>query len=551
MKKTYSILFFITFSLLLVNSPELFSQPSTIWAKIFNGPVNQQDSSVGVSLNSAGNVFVTGWSIGSGTAADIVTLRYNPETGDTIWVNRYNGASNLEEKVSAITSDNNAVYVTGWSIDPNRDILTIKYDAATGNRLWVKKFNGAGNGGDYGFAIAVNAAGEVYVTGRSDAGGGLGQKYTTIKYDAAGNVVAGWPSVYTGPLSTTFDQAQAIKLDASGNAYVTGKSGTAGTENFLTMKIGSNGIVAWAKKYNGTQNTEDNALALVLDNSATNVYVGGYSFRTGAVQDYMTIKYNASTGDSLAAASYNGPLGSTDQLTAMAIDNSNNVYVTGYSAAVTSGYDYATIKYNSNLSQQWLQRTSNSGSDFPFFITVDNASGYVFVTGSSFGSGTGYDYLTISYTSTGTFNWEKRENSSSSGNDYASGIAVQDTDRIFVTGSANFSGTGIAFYTLRYSKISAIDPISSNIPAKFNLSQNYPNPFNPVTSIRFDIPKASFVKVSVYDVMGREISNLVNEQLKAGEYMVKWDAARYSSGIYFYSIATDGYQTTKKMILAK
>ncbi|HMQ79085.1 MAG TPA: T9SS type A sorting domain-containing protein [Ignavibacteria bacterium] len=551
MKKSYSILFFISISFLLANSSELFSQPNTIWAKIYNGPVNQQDSAVGVCLNSAGNVFVTGWSLGSGTAADIVTLRYDPETGDTIWVNRYNGASNLEEKVSAITCDNNAVYVTGWSVDPNRDILTIKYDAATGSRLWVKKFNGAGNGGDYGFAIAVNAAGEVYVTGRSDAGGGMGQKYTTIKYDASGNVVAGWPSVYIGPLSSAFDQAQAIKLDASGNAYVTGKSGTAGTENFLTMKINNDGTVAWAKKYNGTQNSEDNALALVLDNGANNVYVGGYSFRTGAVQDYMTIKYNASTGDSLAAASYNGPLGSTDQLTAMAIDNSNNVYVTGYSAAVSTGYDYATIKYNSNLSQQWLQRTSNSGSDFPFFITVDNASGFVFVTGSSFGSGTGYDYLTISYTSSGAFNWEKRENSSSSGNDYASGIAVQDTDRIFVTGSANFSGTGIAFYTLRYSKISAIDPISSNIPSKFTLSQNYPNPFNPITSIRFDIPKASFVQVTVYDVMGREIENLVKEQLKAGEYMVKWDAIRFSSGIYFYSITADGFRSTKKMILTK
>lgn len=551
MKKSYSILFFISISFLLANSSELFSQPNTIWAKIYNGPVNQQDSAVGVCLNSAGNVFVTGWSLGSGTAADIVTLRYDPETGDTIWVNRYNGASNLEEKVSAITCDNNAVYVTGWSVDPNRDILTIKYDAATGSRLWVKKFNGAGNGGDYGFAIAVNAAGEVYVTGRSDAGGGMGQKYTTIKYDASGNVVAGWPSVYIGPLSSAFDQAQAIKLDASGNAYVTGKSGTAGTENFLTMKINNDGTVAWAKKYNGTQNSEDNALALVLDNGANNVYVGGYSFRTGAVQDYMTIKYNASTGDSLAAASYNGPLGSTDQLTAMAIDNSNNVYVTGYSAAVSTGYDYATIKYNSNLSQQWLQRTSNSGSDFPFFITVDNASGFVFVTGSSFGSGTGYDYLTISYTSSGAFNWEKRENSSSSGNDYASGIAVQDTDRIFVTGSANFSGTGIAFYTLRYSKISAIDPISFNIPSKFTLSQNYPNPFNPITSIRFDIPKASFVQVTVYDVMGREIENLVKEQLKAGEYMVKWDAIRFSSGIYFYSITADGFRSTKKMILTK
>lgn len=549
MNKTYSILFLIVLTVMGVNSPDIFTQPNTIWAKIYNGPANQQDSAVGVSLNASGNVFITGWSLGSGTAADIITIRYNPETGDTIWVNRFNGAPNLEDKVSAITSDNNAVYVTGWSFFPSRDIVTIKYDAATGNRLWVRNYNGTGNGGDYGFAIAVNAAGEVYVTGRSDVGGA--QKFTTLKYDAAGNMVAGWPSVYTGGLSSTFDQAQAIKIDGSGNAYVTGKSGSAGTENYLTLKINNNGTVAWAKTYNGTQNSEDNALALVLDNTASNLYVGGYSFRIGGVQDYMTIKYNASTGDSLAAASYNGPLGSTDQLTAMTIDNSNNVYVTGFSSAGATGYDYATIKYNNNLAQQWLQRTTNSGSDFPFFITFDNATGFVFVTGSSFAAGTGYDYLTISYQSGGTMNWEKRENSSSSGNDYASGIAVQDSDRIYVTGSANFSGTGIAFYTLRYSKISAIDPISANIPAAFKLSQNFPNPFNPVTSIRFDVPKSSFVKISVYDVMGREVENLVNQQLKAGEYLVKWDAVKFSSGIYFYSIAADGYQITNKMILTK
>ncbi|NOS84142.1 MAG: T9SS type A sorting domain-containing protein [Ignavibacteria bacterium] len=549
MKRTYSFLFVVAISILCSSGPELLSQPNTIWARIYNGPANQQDSAVGVSLNSAGNVFVTGWSIGSGTGTDIVTLRYNPDTGDTLWVNRYNGTPNLEDKVSAITSDNNAVYVTGWSFTPSRDIVTIKYDAVTGARLWVKTYNGTGNGGDYGFAIAVDASGNVYVTGRSDVGGA--QKFTTLKYDAAGNMVAGWPSIYTGGISTAFDQAQAIKVDGSANVYVTGKSGTAGTENFLTLKINSNGTVAWAKGYNGPVNGEDNALALVLDNSAANVFVGGYGFRTGVVQDYVTIKYSASTGDSVAAAIYNGPPSSTDQMTAMAIDNSNNVYVTGFSSAVGTGLDYATVKYNSNLAQQWVQRTTNSGSDFPYYIAVENVSGNVYVTGSSVGSGTGFDYLTISYTSTGVMNWEKRENGSSSGNDFASGIAVQDSDRIFVTGSANFSGTGIAFYTIRYSKISAIDPISSNIPAKFNLSQNYPNPFNPVTSIRFDIAKSSFVNVTVYDVMGREVENLVNEQLKAGEYMVKWDAVRFSSGIYFYSIATDGYQTTKKMILTK
>ncbi|MEO8513545.1 MAG: SBBP repeat-containing protein [Ignavibacteria bacterium] len=549
MKKTY-LLVFIAISCLYFAQSNVYSQPNTIWAKVYNGPLNQQDSSVGVSINSSGNVFVTGWSIGSGTAADIVTLRYNPDTGDTVWVNRYNGA-NLDEKVSAITCDNNAVYVTGWSFTPSRDIITIKYDAATGNRLWVKTYNGTGNGGDYGFAVAVDASGNVYVTGRSDVGGS--QKFTTIKYDASGNVAAGWPNVYTGGLSSVFDQAQAIKVDGSGNVFVTGKSGTgvAGTEDYLTLKINFNGTVAWAKKYAGDQLNEDNAVSLVLDNTSSNVYVGGYSVRFGGGQDFFTIKYSAATGDSLASVAYNGPQLTTDVLTSMAIDNGNNVYVTGYSTGTGTGFDFATIKYNSSLVQQWLQRTTNSGSDFPTSIAVDNASGNVYVTGSSVGSGTGYDYLTISYRTGGTMNWEKRENGSASSNDYASGVAVQDTDRIFVTGSANFSGTGVAFYTLRYSKISGIDPISGNIPVNYELKQNYPNPFNPATSIRFDLPRQSFVRVSVYDVLGREVENLVNEQLKAGEYMIKWDAARYSSGIYFYSIATDGYQITKKMILAK
>ncbi len=551
MNKTFPLLFLLSVVLGLSYQPTLQSQPNTIWAKAYNGPAVQQDSSVGVSINSAGMVFVTGWSIGSGTGADIVTIRYNPDNGDTLWVNRYNGLSSLEDKVSAITCDNNAVYVTGWSFVPSRDIVTIKYDAATGNRLWVKTYNGTGNGGDYGFALAVDPSGNVYVTGRSDVGGGIGQKFTTLKYDAAGNMVSGWPSVYSGPLSTTFDQSQAIKLDPTANVYITGKSGLAGLEDFLTIKIDASGIVAWAKKYNGTSNNEDNAVALVLDNSSSNVFVAGYGFRFGGVQDYVVIKYNASTGDSVAAATYNGPLGSTDQLTTMAIDNANNIFVTGYSSGAATSYDFATIKYNSSLQQQWVQRTTNSGNDLPFYIAVDNASGYLYVTGSSQGTGTGYDYLTISYSSTGTMNWEKRENGSASSNDYASGVAVQDSDRIYVTGSANFSGTGIAFYTLRYSKISAINPVSGVIPSSFQLKQNYPNPFNPSTSIRFDIPNASFVRVSVYDVMGRELENLVNEQLKAGEYMVKWDAARFASGIYFYSIAADGYQTTKKMMLIK
>ncbi len=95
------------------------------------------------------------------------------------------------------------------------------------------------------------------------------------------------------------------------------------------------------------------------------------------------------------------------------------------------------------------------------------------------------------------------------------------------------------------------EPVSSNIPSTFSLKQNYPNPFNPYTEIKFDLPKDEMVKISVFDVLGSEIIVLVNEFKKAGEYNVKFDAAKLSSGVYFYSIAAGEFTDTKKMVLVK
>lgn len=547
MKNIKSYYLFIIVIAVFALQNQLHSQPSVVWTALYNGPANQQDSGVGSCLSPNGAMyFVTGWSLGTGTSADIVTIRYNPDTGDTMWVNRYSGT--LEDKVTAITCDNNAVYVTGWSFTPSRDIITIKYDAANGNRLWVRTYNGTGNGGDYGFAIEVTSSGNVFVTGRSDIT--AAQKYTTLGYDASGNVLSGWPQIYTGVLSTTADEAHAIRVDGSGNVYVTGKSGTGGLDDWLTLKYNSGGVLQWAKKYNGTANGEDNAIALVLNSAGTNVYAGGYSTRTALAQDYLVIRYTASTGDSTAAVFYSGPAGnSPDVMTSMTIDAANNIYVTGASTDITTTLDYATLKYDPNLIQLWLRRTTNTGIDIPRSIALDNASGNVYVTGSS--AGTGYDYLTISYRNDGTFNWEKRENGTANSNDYASSVAVADSQRIFVSGSANFSGIGIAFYTLRYSKIVGIQPISTEIPSSFALKQNYPNPFNPSTAIRFDIPKSTYVKIAVYDVMGQEVSVLANENVSAGKYELKWNASGYSSGIYFYTLTAGDFRETKKMILAK
>jgi hypothetical protein len=91
----------------------------------------------------------------------------------------------------------------------------------------------------------------------------------------------------------------------------------------------------------------------------------------------------------------------------------------------------------------------------------------------------------------------------------------------------------------------------SNIPTAFKLYDNYPNPFNPATTIKYDIPRTSLVKITVYDLLGRQVEMLVNEKQEPGSYDIQWNASNYASGAYFYKLETAAYTEIKKMILVK
>jgi hypothetical protein len=91
----------------------------------------------------------------------------------------------------------------------------------------------------------------------------------------------------------------------------------------------------------------------------------------------------------------------------------------------------------------------------------------------------------------------------------------------------------------------------STTPGKFGLSQNYPNPFNPTTMISFNLPVASRVDLSVYNVLGQKVATLIDGRLDAGLQEVEWNATEFSSGVYFYRIATDTNVETRKMVLLK
>jgi hypothetical protein len=106
-------------------------------------------------------------------------------------------------------------------------------------------------------------------------------------------------------------------------------------------------------------------------------------------------------------------------------------------------------------------------------------------------------------------------------------------------------------YVCNFNHLIGINKLNENIPREYGLEQNYPNPFNPETYIRYDLPEESHVKLIIYNVLGKEIAVLVNENLNVGTYSVDWNAGDCPSGIYFYRIETENFTNTRRMVLVK
>jgi hypothetical protein len=149
------------------------------------------------------------------------------------------------------------------------------------------------------------------------------------------------------------------------------------------------------------------------------------------------------------AARYNGPGSAYDVVTAMTKDEYDNIYLTGYSLGTTTSFDYATVKYNSNLVQQWVSRYVGPVLlDYASAIAYE--SGSLYVTGNSEGSGSSYDYATLKYDINGNQLWLQRYNGPGNGNDYPTNIALDNAVNVFVTGYSTGNGTSYDYATIKY-----------------------------------------------------------------------------------------------------
>jgi hypothetical protein len=126
-------------------------------------------------------------------------------------------------------------------------------------------------------------------------------------------------------------------------------------------------------------------------------------------------------------------------------------------------------------------------------------------------------------------------------------IRCLETDNNYIYAGVRYASV----WRRQLSEIIGVQNISTQVPDKFFLYQNYPNPFNPNTTIKFQITRSGPVVLKVYDILGKEIETLLNEQKAGGIYSVSWDASKYSSGIYFYRITVPDYTETKIMLFIK
>ena len=444
------------------------------WVTEYDGPMRGNDYAMAVAADAAGNVYVTGASevFMSSWAYDYATVKYDPD-GNELWVARYENDRDAGADAVSVDGAGN-VYVTGSG-------GTVKYDGM-GNQLWAAVH-------DWGFplssgpiSLALDAAGSVFIAGtRWEFLFGeeimFDQDYSAIKYDSDGNEL--WVAQYEGP-SQGDDNVSGLGVDPSGNVYVTGKSEGDGTgDDYATVKYDSDGNQLWVARYDGPDQGEDAAEALVLDGAGNALVTGTVSLEGG--RDFATVKYDPA-GTQLWVATYNGPRKGRDKAVALAVNPSGHAAVTGMSYArfryggpeqgvLHDDPDVATLVYDMGGNQLWEAAYSGEGPGYDRAekILLDDA-GNVYVTGTS---------GTVKVAPSGVRLWTAAEGGLSmaldaAGNvllagtskgtakldgggillwsvhDGCNSVAVDGSGNVYATGSQYRSGSNTDFYTIKY-----------------------------------------------------------------------------------------------------
>ncbi|MBK7629235.1 MAG: T9SS type A sorting domain-containing protein [Ignavibacteriales bacterium] len=535
-----SILFFAVIIFQFLTSL-VFAQVSQQWVERFTSDSTLDESVNDMFVDEQGNFYVTGSQKGpSQSQLEAVTVKYN-SNGVQQWIQNYHAPLNNGAFGRAIHVDDvGNVYVTGENAIVSggaNEALIIKYNSV-GTQLWSYRFQYIQGLYCGGYDIVTDADGNIYVTGEYYTGVNFLNNIFLAKFDLNGNIVN---QIFYNSGS---EGGRKIALDGTGKIIVGGYVNDNDSLSFIALKYEQNLDFVWASRW-GLNVGNQNVIDMTIDNN-NNIILAGTSNL-----DYEIVKIDPS-GIVQWSKLYNSPAG-WDYCKGVVNDDIGNIYVTGETGTLgfPLSYKITTIKYSPDGNEIWVNKfdsdTTYTDGYAGYNIAIDNFAN-VYVIGQKYSSS---DITTIKYNSEGSFQWAINYNGPSNSLDIPVAIGVDLNGNVYSTGKSLDFTTGYDIVIIKYVQSPTSVDRESNIPNSFSLEQNYPNPFNPSTSIQYAISSKQFVTLKVFDVLGKEIATLVNEEKSAGSYEVNFNASQFSSGVYFYELQTGSFVETRKMILLK
>jgi len=489
-----------------------------------------------IGLDGAGKIIIGGY-VQDNDSLSFLALKYEQNL-DLVWATRW-GQQVGNQNFGDMAIDNNSnIILVGTSF---LSYATVKINPA-GVVQWGKLYNNPSTNRARANAVATDGVGNIFVTGNIQIfASPLTADVATIKYSPSGDEQ--WVRTLKPTLPPDGYSANDIAIDNSGNAYVTGF--TYGAVDIITAKFNAAGTFQWARSYNGPNpnNSSDYGIAVGFDQNG-NTYVAGNSTpndnTTG--QDIAIIKYapvSLFVNEFKKNAVNKSILDNQNTFDTISVDYSLlvNYYVYDVNLKIdtvihTNDSDLEFYLLHNGVTDTAIYQVGGSGHNFINTVLNDSAS-----TPISGG------------TAPFTGSYRPRSPLSQFNNMNLNGTWVL---KIYDRASGN-TGTLNAWSLTFFIGTNpiGIQNISNEIPKQFSLSQNYPNPFNPNSKIKFQIASLSNAKLVVFDILGREVETLVNEQLKPGTYQVDFDGSKLASGVYFYKLETKDFTETKRMVLVK
>ena len=543
-----------------------------LWSYLFQYGGNTYCGGYDIVTDLTGNVYVTGeYYTNVSTLNNMFIAKFSP-SGALIGQTFINVESEGARKIALDGAGK--IIIAGYcninQPDSNR-FIAAKFEQNL-DPVWQIRCGSKGTGSPASpFDMTVDINSNILITGPNN------NDYAVFKINSDGSLA--WNKFY----NNSYDIPRAVITDNNGNVYVTGESGTSGlpfSYSIATIKYDPNGNEQWLRNYNGGTSPDGySGYDIAIDNSA-NIYITGNVY---SGSDIATIKYNTN-GTLQWARTYNGPGNSVDLSSVVATDGNGNTYTAGNSNDPATGYDIAVIKYSPvSLFANEFKKNSLTKAIGDLQNTYDTISVDYTLPVNYYVYDVNLKIDSVLHTNDGDLEFYLIHNGvtdtaiyqvGGSGDNFIGTLLNDSASNTIAGGSSPFTGsfkpsrelskfnnsdingawilkvydrnagnTGVLkAWSLNFvigTNPIGIQNISNEIPKSYSLSQNYPNPFNPVTNIKFQIPNAGFVKLSVYDMLGREVETLVNENLNAGTYNADWNAANYSSGVYFYRIESE------------